>query len=204
MKAKNKKRDKERKRFSLREQYKLSWNYLKVCRNFILVGIGIFFLFALIGFFVPIPEQLSAKILEFIKEILEQTEGLSHLGLFKFIFFNNIQSSFFTVIFGVFFGIFPVLAAIANGYLVGFVSLISVQSEGFLSLWRLLPHGVFELPAIFISIGMGMRLGTFFLRKKPLKELEDNLIDSLRTFLFVVFPLLLIAGIVEASLIFFF
>jgi stage II sporulation protein M len=193
----------KKKRCSLKKQYSKAWNYLGVCKNFILFGIGIFFISALLGFFVPVPEELSEKILEFIKEILGQTEGLSHWGLFRFIFFNNIQSSFFAMILGVFFGIFPVLAAIANGYLVGFVSALSVQNAGVFSLWRLLPHGIFELPAIFISIGIGIKLGTFWFKKEPIKKLENDLLEALNAFFLIVLPLLIIAGIIEASLIFF-
>ena len=106
------------------------------------------------------------------------------------------------MIFGFLLGIFPVIAAIANGYLLGFVALISVNNGGWFILFKLLPHGIFELPAIFISLGLGLKLGTCIFRKEILKNFNEYFINSLRVFLFIVIPLLLIAGIIEGSLIF--
>ena len=112
----------KKKKFSIKEEYKKSWEYLKESKIFIWIVVGIFFVFALIGFFVPIPEFLSNQIMDFIKKLIEQTSGMSRLELINFIFFNNLQSSFYGLILGVILGIFPVTAAIANGYILGFVS----------------------------------------------------------------------------------
>jgi stage II sporulation protein M len=79
-----------------------------------------------------------------------------------------------------------------------------VYEEGILVLWRLLPHGIFELPALFLSAGLGLRLGTFIFRKNKLKSLKNYLFESLRVFLFIIFPFLLIAAIIEGILISFF
>jgi len=184
------------------ENYTKSWVYLKESMNFIYIIIGIFLFFSLVGFFIPVPELMQEKILDFIKELLNKTEGMSQIDLIKFIFLNNLQSSFSGMIFGFLLGIFPVMAAIANGYLLGFVALISVDNGGWLILFKLLPHGIFELPAIFISLGLGLKLGTCIFRKEILKNFNEYFINSLRIFLLIVIPLLLIAGIVEGSLIF--
>jgi len=191
------------KKFNFKKEYKQSWNYLKESKNFIYAIIIIFFIFALISFFVPAPDSIKEQILNFIKELLEQTKNMSHQELIKFIFLNNLQASFFGMVFGIFLGIISVMFAVVNGYLLGFVALISVKSEGALILWRLLPHGIFELPAIFISLGLGLRLGTFIFQKKKSKSVKEFFWNSLRVFLFIVIPLLIIASIIEASLIFF-
>jgi len=237
-----KKRSKKKINF-LKENYSKSWDYLKESKKFICIIILIFLIFSLIGFFVPVPEGITKIILEFIKKILEQTRGMSQGELIGFIFFNNLQSSFLGMIFGVLLGIAPIIATISNGYLLGFVALMSVKSEGFFALWKLLPHGIFELPAIFISFGLGLRLGLWlilepvkfywvrnklisflfllfylptllitlyfdkqfrFRMKQSLKIFPVNFSNSLRVFLFVVFPLLIIAAIIEGSLIFLF
>ncbi|MBU4339288.1 stage II sporulation protein M [Patescibacteria group bacterium] len=184
------------------DNYVKSWVYLKKSVNFIYIIIGIFLFFSLIGFFIPVPELMQEKILDFIKELLNKTDGMPPVELIKFIFLNNLQSSFFGMTFGFFLGIFPVIAAIANGYLLGFVALISVDNGGWLILIKLLPHGIFELPAIFISLGLGLKCGTCIFKKEILKNFNEYLINSLRVFLFIVIPLLLIAGIIEGSLIF--
>ena len=188
-------------KFNLKREYKDSWNYIKESRNFIYSIVGVFFGFALIGFFVPASEEITKIILEFIEKLLEQTKDMSQGELIKFIFVNNLQSSFFGLIFGVALGIFPVLAAVANGYVLGFVGAMSAEAEGIFVLWRILPHGIFELPAIFISLGMGLKLGSFIFRKEKGKFFRKCFWNSLRVFLFVVVPLLIIAAIIEASLI---
>lgn len=193
--------EEKKEEFSLKEQYKKSFDYLKKSKNFIYSIIGIFFLFALIGFFVPVPDSISEQILEFIQELIKQIEGMSQGELISFIFLNNLQSSFYSMIFGVVLGILPIIAVVANGYLLGFVASLSVQSEGFLVLWRLFPHGIFELPAIFISLGLGLKLGTFIFQKEKLKSLKNYVLNSLRVFILIVVPLLIIAGIIEGSLI---
>ena len=158
----------------------------------------------MLGYFIPAPENIVQLILEFIEELLRKTEGMSPVDLTSFIFFNNLQSSFFGMIFGVVFGIFPVITIVSNGYLLGFVSSSTAQSEGFLILWRLFPHGIFELPALIISMGLGLKIGTFIFQKKKIESLKNYLWNSLRVFLFVIIPLLFIAAIIEGILIFLF
>lgn len=182
------------------DNYKKSWKYLKESKNFIFIITGIFFLFLLAGFFLPVPDYISLKILNYIKNLVNQTSSLSTIPLISFIFFNNLKSSFFGLILGIFFGVFSIFVAAFNGYLLGFVSEISVKNNGFFILWRLLPHGIFELPAVFISLGMGLKLG-FFLFSKKKNGLREIFLDSIRTFLFIVVPLLIIAAVIEGSLI---
>jgi stage II sporulation protein M len=196
-----KKRADKKNKFSLKEQYSQSWNYIRSSRNFIYSVIILFFVFALIGFFVPAPEEFSKIILEYLKEILGETEGLSQVGLIKFIFLNNIQSSFAGMIFGFLFGIFPLIATVFNGYVVGFVSSIAVEQGGIITLLDLLPHGIFELPAIFISLGLGLKFGTFLFQKNIKKSFNNFFIESMRVFVFVILPLLIIAAVIEGSLI---
>lgn len=185
------------------EGYLQSWNYLKISRNFIYAIIIIFFLFSFIGFFTPTPEIIEQQILKFIQELLERTQDMSQGDLITFILLNNLQSSFTGMIFGFFLGIFPMLAVITNGYLLGFVASESVKVEGVLILWRLLPHGIFELPAIFISLGLGLKLGTFIFQRNKAESFRDYFWNSLRVFLLIVIPLLIIASIIEGNLIFF-
>ncbi len=193
---------KNKKEFNLKEEYEKSWNYLKDSRNFIYLIVAVFFIFVLIGFFIPAPDALAKQILEFIEELLEKTQGMSQWGLVKFIFFNNLQSSFYGMIFGVLLGIFPMIATIANGYVLGFVASMSVESGGFLILWKILPDGNFELPVIFISLGLGLKFGTFISQKRKLESFKEFFWNSLRVFLLIVIPLLVIAGIIEGSLMF--
>jgi len=185
-----------------RSNYIQSWKYIKESKHFIYSIIILFVLFSLIGAFLPVPEAIVEQIFRFIEDLLQKTQGMSQGELIKFIFFNNIQGSFFGMIFGVVLGIFPIISVIANGYLLGFVASRSVQIEGALILWRLFPHGIFEIPALFISLGLGLKLGFFIFQKNKIKVFKEYFWNSLRVFIFVIIPLLIIAAIIEGSLIF--
>jgi stage II sporulation protein M len=196
-----KKRQKAKKKFNLLNEYRQSWKYVKESKRFIYFILGIFLLFAVVGFTFPLPQDFYDRLINYLKQLLEQTKGMSQFELIKFIIFNNVKSTFFGIFFGVILGIFPLVSALANGYVLGFVSLLSVNSAGVTSLWKIFPHGIFELPAIFISLGLGLKMGTFIFKKEKLKTFESYLINSVRAFLLIVIPLLVIAGIIEGTLI---
>jgi len=189
------------KKFNLKKEFNKSLNYIKESKNFIYIVIAIFFFFAFVGFFIPTPDSISEQLLKFIQELMEKTSGMNQFELIQYIFLNNLQSSFFGLVLGVFFGIFPIITTIVNGYILGFVSIKVVSVEGIFVLWRLFPHGIFELPAVFISLGLGLKFGSFIFQKKKFDSLKDYFVNSLRVFFFIVFPLLVIAAIIEGSLI---
>ena len=187
----------------LKNNYFQSWKYLKESKNFIYIIMVLFFVFALIGFFIPAPNFIVEQILEFINELLEKTQYMSQWGLIQFIFLNNLQTSFFGIILGIFLGILPIIATVVNGYVLGFVTSLSVVSGGGSVLWKLLPHGIFELPAVFISLGLGLKLGSFIFQKKKIDLFKEYFWNSIKVFLFIIIPLLIIAAIIEGTLIFF-
>ncbi len=195
-----KKRIKKKKGFSFKEQYAQSWKYIKESKKFIYSAIGIFSFFVLMGYFIPVPKSLYDVIIPFIKNLIEQTQGMSQAQLIQFIIENNVKSTFIGILSGIVLGVFPAISAIANGYMLGFVSLLSVKAGGFLTLWKLFPHGIFELPAVFISLGLGIKMGTFIFQKKKIKSFVDYFIKSLKVFLLIIIPLLIIAGIIEGTL----
>ena len=188
----------------IEKYYEEVFDFIKESKNYIYFSVLIFLIFSFIGFFFPIPDSLREVIMNFIEELLSKTQDMSHGGLIWFILLNNIQSSFFGMIYGILFGIFPIFASLANGYLLGFVASEAVKSNGISVLWRLFPHGILELPALFISLGLGIKLGSFVFGKNKLKTLKIYFIKSIKTFLLVVVPLLILAAIIEGSLIFLF
>lgn len=184
------------------DNYAKCWDYLGESKNFIFAVVGIFLAFFAVGFFAPSPGFISGPLTAYLKEIVGQIQGLSAIQLISFIFFNNAKTGFFGIVFGVVLGILPVAVSAFNGYVLGFVSRLSVNANGFLVLWRLLPHGIFELPAVFISLGMGMKLGAVILKKNG--KIKENFLSALRVFISIVVPLLMIAAAIEGSLIYFF
>jgi stage II sporulation protein M len=185
------------------KNFKLSLGYIKRIKNYIWFSLFLFFGLMVIG--IIFPGFFEKQILEMIAELIKETEDLDGLSLVRFIFINNIKSGFFAMILGVFLGITPFIIGIVNGYILGFVINKSVELEGILVLWRLLPHGIFEIPAILISIGMGLRLGGFLFvsKDKSVREFWKWIKDSFRVFVFIVVPLLVVAAIIEGGLIWF-
>ena len=66
----------------------------------------------------------------------------------------------------------------------------------------ILPHGVFELPALAIAAALGFTL-CLTLAKKILRApgtplMKDLASDVLRTLLLILFPLVLVAALMEA------
>lgn len=155
------------------DNYSKCWKFLIECRWYNVFVTGIFSLLFLIGFTFPV--FFRAEIILFIEELIELVDGKGLIETFFFIFFNNLKATFFSIIFGASFGILPFFIAVSNGYLIGFVSREVAMIEGISALWRLFPHGIFELPAVIFSIGIGIKIGVKFiqdLHKKYFKSIS--------------------------------
>ena len=178
----------------LSENYSACFKFFNEIRWYVVFSLGLFALFFIIGFIFPI--FFKEEIFKFILEMLEMMEGKSVFEMMQFIFLNNLKASFFSMVLGISFGIFPLIVGVFNGYLLGFVARETVATEGIFILWRLFPHGIFELPAIIFSIAIGFKIGTDLFRQD--QKVKYNFREGFRFFAFVIFPLLLIAGIIES------
>jgi stage II sporulation protein M len=190
------------KRFSLKREYIGCFNFLKGTKKFLNIIIGVFVFFAFVGLFFPVPVEISQRLLDYFSELILQTEGFGAFEMIWFLFKNNLFASFFGLIFGILFGVFSIFNAIVNGFVLGFVSRLSVVKNGIFSLWRLFPHGIFEIPALFISLALGLRLGMSLIGVRD-DKFGENFKWSLKTFFLVVVPLLVIAAVIEGVLIVF-
>ena len=188
--------------------FKDSLNYVKESRNYIYFSIGLFLIFLFIAIIFPTSVELDSQIKLLIKSLILKTQNLNPLELVAFIFVNNLSVAIIAILFGVFFCIAPLIIAASNGYVLGYVIKALVESLGalkaILSLWKLLPHGIFELPAIFIGLGIGLKMGTLLissLNKSSFKLFLDNLWKSIKIIFYVILPLLIIAATIEGILI---
>ena len=174
---------------------KKSLSHIKQSRNYIYAVIGLFLLSTIMG--VVFNQHLSF-LDETLRELLEKTINLSPIELISFILLNNSLASILGVVSGIILGIFPITSSISNGVVLGYV----LSKVGILEFWRLLPHGIFELPAVFISFGLGIKLGSFIFAKNKIKTLKQNLGLSIIAIVYIIIPLLIIAAIIEGALIF--
>ncbi len=142
--------------------FRIALKDLKEVKSYFWFSFILFFGVALFGFLFPV--FFVDEIMEIIKELISKTEGLDVFEMIRFIMANNIQSAFLGMVLGIFLGIFPLVVIISNGYILGFVGKMSVNAENIFVLWRLLPHGIFEIPAILISVALGLRLGILLMQ----------------------------------------
>jgi len=183
----------------LKRNYSASWKFLKESSNYIIFALFIFVLFFIIGFIFPIFFTTQIELL--LEKLSQSIEGLGLLETISFIFFNNLRSSAVAMIFGIGLGIFPLLTGAINGYLLGYVANVATASKGILILWRILPHGIFEIPAIIFSIGLGIKLGFDLFKKDKMSRLKRNIEEGIRAFIFIVIPLLILSAVIEGILI---
>lgn len=183
----------------LKKNYFGVWGYLKESQKYIFSVFGFFILFSLIGFLFPI--FFVEEINKLITNLISTTDGLDFIHMVIFIFKNNAGISFIGLFFGAIFCIIPVFFTVLNGYVFGFVAQLSVHKAGFLSLFRVLPYGIFEIPAIMIGLALGIKLGFFIFSEKPVREFSRRLLLSLKIFIFIIIPLLIVAALIESYLI---
>ncbi|MFC1913806.1 stage II sporulation protein M [Chloroflexota bacterium] len=140
------------------------------------------------------------------QDIAVLKELAASLGPFKistafFILLKNVTALLFSFIFSPILCLTPVLSLTVNGGLLSFISALVVQerSLGFVLL-AILPHGVFEIPALIIggaaslSFGVAAMLAVVSPRKR--EQLLPNLKKNLR-YLIIAGILLVPAAIIE-------
>ena len=176
--------------------------YLTSLRPYLLVIITLFLLATAAGY---VSAYFNPDIIDELIGQFEETYGWiaeeSPIMIMLFIFANNTLNSFIAMLLGTFFGIWPVIFILINGFFIGVVVFSSVQEYGILVvLSALLPHGIIELPMIFISASIGLRLGVLAFQK--IFKIKDvrfkyELFSAIRFFVTVIVPLLFIAAIIE-------
>jgi stage II sporulation protein M len=186
----------------IKKAYKESFHYVAESKSYVFAITAIFLVFIAVGIIFKSP--FEEKILELIKEMMNLFLGKNLVETISLIFLNNARACLFSIALGIMFGILPIISAIFNGYLVGFVIKTVTAQEGLFVLWRLLPHGIFELPAVLISMGLGLRIGLDLFKDNAGKKLKRNFRQSMNAFFRIILPLLIVAAIIEGTLIFFF
>ncbi|CAM3557822.1 MULTISPECIES: stage II sporulation protein M [Brevibacillus] len=153
--------------------------------------------------------QLLGQLKEVVDRIRENGGGA--FATFWAIYTNNVISALMMMAMGLFFGVFPIFGMLANGILLGFI-LSTYSTAGINPLLvfaaGILPHGIFELAAVFFAAGIGIRLGGLVLRSIGLlfqpgkgERVKNDWYDTLKQFpaaVLLVIVLLLVAGVVES------
>jgi uncharacterized membrane protein SpoIIM required for sporulation len=114
---------------------------------------------------------------------------------------NNLGVAFTTFAAGITAGLGTIYMVVFNGVMIGVIGMACHLSGMSLQLWSFVaPHGVLELPAIFIAAGGGLRLasGLLFPGVLPRKESLARAGREAVQLLLGCVPVLFVAGIIEA------
>jgi stage II sporulation protein M len=182
---------------SFRKQWNEAVEHVRESQRYIYVVIGLFVVSAVLGY---VFSSRLGFIDKFLRDLLLQTQDMGGFELTFFILQNNLMSGFLSFVLGIFFGVFPLITTLTNGVVLGYVFSRTVEIVGVFELWRILPHGIFELPAIFIALGIGLRFGgAIFSGKRG--YVKEQFYKGINVFLMIVLPLLIVAAIIEGILI---
>lgn len=181
-----------------------------VLRHTLIVGI-IFVVTGLIAFWgvnsLPVEElkEIFASIGEmFAEKDVENSDGtLSFWG----ILLNNLRAGMVTSVMGLIpFLFIPIASVVLNSVILSAVLAIigTFTGESVIMLFvkYILPHGIFELPALIIEGAIGSKICAVLSRKIFGKAKAEKFIDHIKgclgIFVFYIVPMLLIAAFIEA------
>jgi stage II sporulation protein M len=170
--------------------------YLKI--SLIFFGIGIAIGLMIVSRYPGLADHFEDSVANFIRTF----RGLPRLQLAGAIFLNNASKTLLAITLGTLFGVVPGIFLLTNGVALGVVFTLAAQSKGlWLSLLSILPHGVIELPGVFLGTSIGLLAGSHAvktLRRRTDAALIFELKRGIRFFCTVIVPLLLVAAFVEA------
>lgn len=194
----------------IKNQFNITNKYIKeyVLKIAVILAVAFLVLGILSYLIVLLIPQYATEIYNTIMGIMNVEGMLDEHGisLTVSLFLNNIRATVFTYLYGFIpFLFFPVFSLIINSSIVGFVlGVVEVATDEnvLLSICMfLLPHGIFEIPALVLSSAAGTRL-CYTICKKIFRIAKDEKIKFhfqcyLRMLVFYIIPLLVIAAFVE-------
>lgn len=113
---------------------------------------------------------------------------------------NNLSVAFSTFALGITAGLGTIWMLVFNGLLIGVIGAATWKAGMALQLWSFVaPHGVLELPAIFISGGAGLEIarGLLFPGLLPRKQSLAQAGGRGARLLLGTIPMLVVAGVIE-------
>ncbi len=180
------------------KQYSRAFLDLRDAGNAVLVAVIIFLAGILIGLTNP---SWGEDLVSAVRGMARHISGKGPFLIIAAIFFRNSISAALSVIAGPLIGIVPVVGAATNGLLLGAVLAHFSVAERINALVLLVPHGIFELPAISAAWGLGIWQGIWFFEKDRKDTFRERRKKAFRIFLIIILPLLAVAAIIEGVII---
>lgn len=168
------------------------------------VAFGVIVVLAYIaGYFLP--EQCEL-VVEFFSAAVSDSGLVDEAGHFSAVglFFNNFRAMLLSAVYGFIpFVYFPAFSLGVNGVLLGMLGAYYTHHHISLLVYLagILPHGIFELPALVVSLACGLylcRSVTEYVRKNERGVMRPLITNMAWLFLLVLVPLLAAAAVVES------
>jgi uncharacterized membrane protein SpoIIM required for sporulation len=116
--------------------------------------------------------------------------------IFK-IFLHNLIATYFAMCFVVLFGAVPTVIAIFNGLVLGWV-IAKSPGGSTANIWLVLvPHGIFEWPAMSIAWGVGLWRGVGYRFSRTAGTWRERWEAANKIYFTVTLPLLFLAAVIE-------
>ena len=152
-------------------------------KPWVLVAVALFSIGLVFGLSLPDSNTgaLSAET-NALEQLATFINSLPPLAMFGLILLKNVTAVLFGFIMSPLFLVVPVLSLVLNGWLIGAVAgtVVAEQSVGYL-LAGLLPHGVFELPALFMGEAAALSFGLAAMQSIAFRGKRDQLTVTLKS-----------------------
>ncbi|MEE8419647.1 MAG: stage II sporulation protein M [Dehalococcoidales bacterium] len=154
------------------------------------------------GLFLPVDGPgLLTEDLAALEDMAGLIFSLPQIAVFFLILVKNISVVVISLIFSPFFLLVPALSLVVNGGVVGLVSVLVIREYSLMYLLSgLLPHGIFEIPALIMAEAVAFSFGSLVFVALFNRERRQQLIPNLRQYsskLKIVLLLLVIAAAIE-------
>ncbi|MFA5450662.1 MAG: stage II sporulation protein M [Dehalococcoidales bacterium] len=148
--------------------------------RWLLISAFIFFSCIIIGFLAPI--NIDIESIAPLGDIAEDLDSFSSPVVFLIILINNLIAISFAFVLSPVLCIIPLFSLVVNGLIIGIVGGIVVEQESFLYLLAgILPHGIFEIPALLIALAAALNFGFITLRGLLKKETRSLILPGFVT-----------------------
>lgn len=190
------------------DEYKKIKAFYKKDLHRIFIGmIILFFAICIItSLFLYYNQDIANQLLMETRKLLLSKDVLTDTGTIQVssLIANNLFASFYSIVIGIIpFLFLPLFSLLLNAGIIGVVfgSMSITHSSMLLIFVGLLPHGIFELTALLLSLSLGVYLcKEICLRiigKKRKLSMVNMILHILRVYILIIVPLMIVAGFIE-------
>ena len=134
---------------------------------------------------------------EQVVKLAAQFAGKDAIAFILKIFLHNLVATYVAMCLVILFGVVPGIIAVFNGLILGWI-IATAQERAGINIWMMIiPHGIFEWPAMIIAWGIGLWRGGGYRFSDTSGTWKKRWETAHKVFFTVVLPLLFLAAIIE-------